>query len=79
VAQKVVREFINDIDGSAVERRFTFAVDGTAYEIDLSSENIAEFRSAIGGFIESARKVKTTSSGRRQRGVSTTDLRERRS
>jgi hypothetical protein len=78
VAQKVVREFIDDIDGSAAERTFTFAVDGTAYEIDLSSENIAEFKSAIGGFIESARKVKTTSNGRRQRGASTTDLRERR-
>ena len=61
----------------AAERTFTFAVDGTAYEIDLSSENIAEFKSAIGGFIESARKVNPTSNGRRQRGTSTTDLRER--
>lgn len=76
MAQKVVREFIDDIDGSAAERTFTFAVDGTAYEIDLSSENIAEFTSAIGGFIESARKVKSTS--RRQRSASTTDLRQRR-
>ncbi|MDQ4091939.1 MAG: Lsr2 family protein [Actinomycetota bacterium] len=78
MAQKVVREFIDDIDGSAAERTFTFAVDGTTYEIDLSSENIAEFMSAIGGFIESARKVKTTSNGRRQRGASTTDLPKRR-
>jgi hypothetical protein len=65
VAQKVVREFIDDIDGSVAERTFTFAVDGTAYEIDLSSENIAEFTSAIGGFIESARKVRTPSGGQR--------------
>jgi Lsr2 len=78
VARKVVREFIDDIDGSPAERTFTFAVDGTAYEIDLSSENIAEFKSSIGGFIESARKVKATSNGQRQRGASTTDLRERR-
>jgi Lsr2 len=78
VAQKVVREFIDDIDGSPAERTFTFAVDGTAYEIDLSSENIAEFKSSIGGFIESARRVRTTSNGHRQRGASTTDLRERR-
>ena len=48
MAQKVVREFIDDIDGSAAERTFTSAVDGTAYEIDLSSENIAEFsRSSV--------------------------------
>src|SRR5918997_2142507 len=78
VAQKVVREFIDDTDGSAAERMFTFAVDGTAYEIDLSSQNIAEFKSAIGGFIESARKGKTTSTGQRQRGASTTDLGQRR-
>jgi hypothetical protein len=62
----VVREFIDDIDGSAAERTFTFAVGGTAYEIDLSSENIAEFKSAIGGFIESARKVKTIGCGVRR-------------
>jgi len=79
VAQKVVREFIDDIDGSPAERTFTFAVDGVVYEIDLSSDNIAEFKSAIGGFIESARKVKTAAgSSQRQRGASTTDLRQRR-
>lgn len=78
MAQKVVREFIDDIDGSPAERTFTFAVDGTAYEIDLSSENIAEFKDAIGGFIESARKVKATINGQRQRGASTADPRERR-
>ena len=45
------------------------AVDGTHYEIDLSAQNIAEFKSAIGGFIESARKVKSSRSnnGRRAR------------
>lgn len=67
MAQKVITEFIDDIDGSPAERTFTFAVDGTNYEIDLSAENIAEFKSAIGGFIESARKVKGTSNGRRAR------------
>lgn len=50
-------ELIDDIDESPAERTFTFAVDGTAYEIDLSSEKIKEFTSAIGGFVESARKL----------------------
>ena len=69
MAQKVITEFIDDIDGSPAERTFTFAVDGINYEIDLSADNIAEFTSAIGGFIESARKVKgsTSSNGRRTR------------
>ncbi len=47
MAQKVITEFIDDIDGSPAERTFTFAVNGTNYEIDLSAENIAEFKSAI--------------------------------
>jgi Lsr2 len=67
MAQKVITEFIDDIDGSPAERTFTFAVDGTNYEIDLSAENIAEFESAIGGFLESARKVKASGNGRRLR------------
>ncbi|MGH3797641.1 MAG: histone-like nucleoid-structuring protein Lsr2 [Pseudonocardiaceae bacterium] len=78
MAQKVVREFIDDIDGSPAERTFTFTVEGTAYEIDLSRENIAEFKSAIGGFVESARKAKNTRTSARQRGASTTDLGQRR-
>ena len=67
MAQKVITEFVDDIDGSPAERTFSFAVDGTNYEIDLSAENIAEFKSAIGGFIESARKVKGSRSGNGRR------------
>jgi hypothetical protein len=70
MAQKVIREFVDDIDGSAAERTFTFAVDGTDYEIDLSSENIKEFNEAIAGFVESARKVRASGSGRRARKTS---------
>lgn len=69
MAQVVTRTFVDDIDGSVAERTFTFSVDGDAYEIDLSSANIEEFHSAVGGFVESARKVKTSKVGR-PRGVS---------
>lgn len=69
MAQVVTRTFIDDIDGSEAERTFTFAVDGTGYEIDLSNDNITEFNSAIGGFVESARKIgkaATASNGARR-------------
>lgn len=71
MVQRVVTEFIDDIDGSPAERTFAFTVDGTNYEIDLSAQNIAEFKSAIGGFVESARKVKGSRSndGRRTSGA----------
>ena len=36
MAQKIIREFIDDIDGSEAERTFTFAVDGTNYESNWS-------------------------------------------
>jgi hypothetical protein len=70
MAQKVIRQFIDDIDGSEAERTFTFAVDGTHYEIDLSSQNIKEFHEAIAGFVESARKVKASGPGRGARKAS---------
>jgi len=73
MAQKVIREFIDDIDGSEAERTFTFAVDGTNYEIDLSAQNIKEFNEAIAGFVESARKVKADGHGARARKTSTSD------
>jgi hypothetical protein len=73
MAQKVIREFIDDIDGSEAERTFTFAVDGTNYEIDLSSQNIKEFNEAIAGFVESARKVKASGTRRRAHNTSTSD------
>ena len=71
MAQKVIREFVDDIDGSEAERTFTFAIDGTNYEIDLSSQNIKEFHEAIAGFVESARKVKVSGTVRRAHKIST--------
>ena len=73
MAQKVIREFIDDIDGSEAERTFTFTVDGIDYEIDLSSENIKEFNEAIAGFVDRARRVKVSGNGRRARKASTSD------
>ncbi|MDQ3904846.1 MAG: Lsr2 family protein [Actinomycetota bacterium] len=70
MAQKVIREFIDDIDGSEAERTFTFAVDGTHYDIDLSTQNIKEFHEAIARFVESARKVKASGPGRGTRQAS---------
>jgi len=70
MAQRVIREFIHDIDGSEAERTFTFAVDGIDYEIDLSTQNIKEIHEAVAGFVESARKVKAGGGSRRVRRTS---------
>ena len=79
MAQRVIRSFIDDIDGSEAERTFHFSIDGTAYEIDLSAENIKEFHDAIAGFVESARKVRGASTpGRKPRNSAAGTVRQSR-
>ncbi|GEL16344.1 histone-like nucleoid-structuring protein Lsr2 [Pseudonocardia asaccharolytica] len=48
---------IDDLDGKRAAETIGFAVEGKAYEIDLSSENAVRFRNALAPFIEAARRV----------------------
>ena len=57
MAQKIQTLFIDDIDGGEAEGTVRFALDGTEYEIDLSSKHDEELRSALRGYIDHARKV----------------------
>jgi len=57
MAQKVVVEIEDDLDGSEAAETVTFALDGVTYEIDLSEENAAELRDALAQFIEYGRRV----------------------
>jgi Lsr2 len=60
MAQKVQTLFIDDIDGGEAEGTIRFALDGTAYEIDLSSKHSEELRSALGKYVSHARRVAGT-------------------
>jgi hypothetical protein len=57
VAQKITVEMTDDLDGSKADTTVRFAVDGTAYEIDLSKKNAAKIRRDFGRYIEYARKA----------------------
>ena len=57
MAQKIQTLFIDDIDGGEADGTVRFALDGTEYEIDLSSKHDEELRSALKGYIDHARKV----------------------
>jgi hypothetical protein len=57
MAQKIQTLFIDDIDGGAAEGTVRFALDGTDYEIDLSSEHSDELHTALRKYVEHARKV----------------------
>lgn len=62
MAQKVNIILVDDIDGSDADETVTFGLDGTTYEIDLTSDNAAALRDALAGYVGNARKV---SGGRR--------------
>ena len=61
MAQKVNIILVDDLDGGSADENVRFGLDGVSYEIDLSSANAAELRSALGRFVAAGRK---TSAGR---------------
>ncbi|MDQ4046977.1 MAG: Lsr2 family protein [Actinomycetota bacterium] len=65
MAQKVNIVLVDDLDGGSADETVRFGLDGVGYEIDLSSANASELRSALERFVSAARK---TSGGRPARG-----------
>ena len=64
MAQKVTVALIDDLDGSEASETLEFALDGVAYQIDLSSNNASKLRDGLASFVASARR-----SGGRKRGA----------
>ncbi|MEC3919278.1 histone-like nucleoid-structuring protein Lsr2 [Nocardia sp. CDC160] len=61
MARKVVVELVDDFDGkSTAEETVLFAVDGVAYEIDLSTHNAARIRETFEPWTQRARRVGRT-------------------
>src|SRR3954447_1912759 len=56
MAQQVNVKFVDDLDGSDAAGTVSFALDGRAYEIDLSEDNAARLRDSLAAFIAAARK-----------------------
>lgn len=63
VAQKVNIVLVDDIDGTTADQTVGFALDGVAYEIDLTDKNAAALRDALAPYVGHARKVGTRRSG----------------
>jgi Lsr2 len=59
MAQQVQVLLVDDLDGGVAEETVSFAIDGRAYEIDLSSKNADELRKALSPYQENARKART--------------------
>jgi hypothetical protein len=59
MAQKVIIELVDDLDGRASDDINTvrFALDGASYEIDLSEHNANRLRNAVADYIAVARRT----------------------
>ena len=57
MVQKIQVLLVDDLDGGSADETVGFAVDGTSYEIDLSSGNAAKLRDAMAPFIGHARRA----------------------
>ncbi|MGV9366042.1 histone-like nucleoid-structuring protein Lsr2 [Amycolatopsis sp. NPDC003731] len=57
MAQKVLVEILDDIDGSAAAQTVQFGLDGVTYEIDLSNENAAALRDELARYVGAGRRI----------------------
>jgi len=82
MAQQIQTLFIDDIDGGEAAGTVRFALDGSDFEIDLSSTHNDELRKTLEKYIANARKVggtaRRTPRGRRNGGdtINTAKVRE---
>ncbi|WP_103354641.1 Lsr2 family protein [Amycolatopsis sp. CA-128772] len=57
MAQKVLVEMVDDIDGGVATQTVPFGVDGVSYEIDLSDANAAALRDELARYITAGRRI----------------------
>ncbi|MFJ4044149.1 Lsr2 family protein [Microbacterium sp. NPDC089987] len=61
MARRIIHQLVDDIDGAVLEvgagEQVSFALDGRAYEIDLSETNAQALRDALQPWIEAGRRV----------------------
>lgn len=70
MAERVVRQLIDDIDGSEIPdgggERLVFSLRGVDYQIDLSTANVAKLDKALKPYVDAALKLRGNR-GRRPR------------
>src|SRR5512146_3568410 len=79
MAQRIQTLFIDDLDGSEAAGTVRFGLDGTEYEIDLSTAHGEQLRNALEQYIRHARRTGTARRAprsRRENSVDTAKVRE---
>lgn len=68
MAERIVRQLIDDIDDSEIPEgggeRVEFSLRGITYQIDLSTANAAKLDKALKPFVDAAMKVGSSRGGR---------------
>jgi hypothetical protein len=67
VAQKVQVLLVDDLDGGEADETVTFALDGKAYEIDLTAANAKKLRESLAEYVKAARRTGGRAVGRKAR------------
>jgi hypothetical protein len=57
VAKETITKLIDDIDGSVAHETVTFGLDGSLYEIDLSTKNAKKLRGELASYVENGSRV----------------------
>ena len=60
MAQKIQVLLVDDLDGGTATETVAVGLDGSGYEIDLSSENADKVREALAPFVGHARRASRT-------------------
>lgn len=63
MVKRIVEVLEDDLQGGSADETVAFALDGKAYEIDLSAENAKRLREALAEFIDRARPSGTGAGG----------------
>ena len=64
MAQRVQIHLIDDLNDQEAQETVRFALDGSEYEIDLTTENAENLRSAFSEYVENGRKASGGRGGR---------------
>jgi hypothetical protein len=65
VAQKIEVRLVDDLNGEPADENVQFGIDGTEYEIDLSSSNAKELRGCLAPFVGAARRQRRSATAAR--------------
>lgn len=57
MAQQVITELVDDLDGSSASTTIRFGIDGREFEVDLSDANAFAIRASLEPYITAGRKV----------------------